>query len=155
MKNKLIFLSLIVVLVGLWRFVVVNADLDNEAEEKVETMSYMDLSAEEALDLLKGNSEVFLVDVHTPEQEHLAETDAFIPFNEVRDRLADFPEDKEAPILVYCRSGNMSETVSEELVENGYRNVYNLTGGIHAWQGAGLRIDWREVGTDSRIEGGE
>ena len=41
-------------------------------------------------------------------------------------------EDKEATIFVYCRSGNRSATAANILIEQGYKNVYNL-GGISNW----------------------
>lgn len=41
-------------------------------------------------------------------------------------------EDKEAIIFVYCRSGNRSATAANILIEQGYKNVYNL-GGINNW----------------------
>ena len=151
MKSKLIFFGSILLLVLLWRFAVNNSALHNELGERQQG-TYVDLSAEEALALLQENKETFLVDVHIPEQEHLVETDAFIPFEEVDGRLDEFPEDKETPILVYCRSGNMSKTVSEELVELGYGSVYNLAGGLHAWRGAGILIDWNQLSNSDTME---
>ena len=151
MKNKLIFFGLIALFIGMWRFAINNSKLHNEPEEKYQTSSFTDLSANEALALLRETDNVFLVDVHTPEQEHLTETDVFIPFNEVGSRLKDFPQNKDTPVLVYCRSGNMSQTASKELVNNGYNNVYNLAGGIHAWQGAGLPLNWPEEAADKNI----
>ena len=142
MKNKLFVFGLIILFFGLWRFAINNSQLHNEPEKEGKLTSYVDLSAKETLNLLK-EKDVFLVDVHIPEQEHLMETDAVIPFDEVEKRLTEFPEDKDTPIVVYCRSGNMSLTTSKELVKNGYTKVYNLAGGMHAWTGAGLRLNWR------------
>ena len=82
----------------------------------------------------------FVVDVHTPEQKHIKGTDAFIPDTEVKDRLNEFPEDKDREILVYCRSGNMSITASQILTEAGYTNVKNLVGGVNAWKEAHYEV---------------
>jgi phage shock protein E len=41
-------------------------------------------------------------------------------------------KDKDAPIFVYCRSGNRSTSAASILVNLGYKNVYNL-GGINNW----------------------
>ncbi len=76
---------------------------------------------------------VFVVDVHIPEQEHIDGTDAFIPYNEIANRLNELPQDKNAKILVYCRSGGMSAIASDVLVKNGYTNVFNLSGGKNAY----------------------
>jgi rhodanese-related sulfurtransferase len=40
--------------------------------------------------------------------------------------------DKDAKILVYCRSGNRSATAAKELIEMGYTDVYDF-GGIMSW----------------------
>jgi rhodanese-related sulfurtransferase len=77
---------------------------------------------------------VFVVDVHTPEQEHIPGTDAFIPFDQVVANQDKFPEDKATPVLVYCRTGSMSTIAAEELVKLGYTTVYDLEGGIMAYR---------------------
>jgi rhodanese-related sulfurtransferase len=45
--------------------------------------------------------------------------------------------DRCADIIVYCRSGVISQQVSAKLIADGYRRVRDLTGGILAWQAAG------------------
>lgn len=76
----------------------------------------------------------FIVDVHTPEQEHLAGTDTFIPYDQIGSRLAELPADKDAEIILYCRSGSMSSQAAQVLVDSGYTNVSHLAGGIQAWR---------------------
>jgi len=44
------------------------------------------------------------------------------------------PKDKNAPIVVYCSLGIRSEDVAEKLQKAGYKNVYNLYGGIFEWK---------------------
>jgi rhodanese-related sulfurtransferase/rubrerythrin len=39
------------------------------------------------------------------------------------------------PTLVYCRSGARSRTAGQFLTHQGFRRVFNLTGGIQAWEG--------------------
>jgi phage shock protein E len=46
--------------------------------------------------------------------------------------------DKAKTYLVYCRSGRRSATASGIMAAEGFQNVYNMTGGITAWQVAGL-----------------
>lgn len=87
-------------------------------------------------DTILASRNPFVVDVHTPEQEHLEGTDAFIDFTQVEKRLNEFPEDKNAEILVYCRTGSMSQIASQTLLKAGYTNIKNLAGGLEAWQAA-------------------
>lgn len=84
-------------------------------------------------DELASNPKVFVLDVHVPEQNHLPNTDATIPFDKIRDNAINLPADKTTPILVYCRSGGMSKQVSAELVSMGYQTVYDLAGGRNAY----------------------
>ncbi|MBK5208903.1 MAG: rhodanese-like domain-containing protein [Flavobacteriaceae bacterium] len=49
-----------------------------------------------------------------------------------KDNLLLLPKDK--PIYVYCKTGYRSNKASEILIENGYKNVYNLQYGIKDWE---------------------
>jgi hydroxyacylglutathione hydrolase len=47
---------------------------------------------------------------------------------------------KHQPIVVVCLSGRRSVPVAQWLVKQGYQTVYNLSGGVLAWQQAGYPI---------------
>ncbi|PKA83585.1 rhodanese-related sulfurtransferase [Ulvibacter sp. MAR_2010_11] len=47
---------------------------------------------------------------------------------------------KERPVYVYCKSGGRSARASKLLVDLGFTQVYDLQGGITAWQAAGLPV---------------
>ena len=80
------------------------------------------------------------INVHIPYEGELAQTDAFIPYDQIEPNLRKFPSDKNAKIVLYCRSGSMSSIAAEELVKRGYTNVWNLDGGWVAWERAGLPV---------------
>ncbi|MEE6188262.1 Thiosulfate sulfurtransferase GlpE [Mycovorax composti] len=49
--------------------------------------------------------------------------------------------DKETPVFVYCLSGGRSAAAAKQLREQGFKEVYELNGGILKWKAANLPID--------------
>lgn len=90
------------------------------------------------LNEIMKKEDIFLVDVHIPEQKHIMGTDAFIPFNDVEKHLDKLPQDKNTPIYLYCKGGPMGNAAAKKLHELGYTKLTNLTGGADAWKQAGL-----------------
>lgn len=72
----------------------------------------------------------FVLDVRTPEEyaeAHLKGA-VLIPDYELAQRGDELPADKNAVILVYCRSGGRSAGAVRFLREHGYTNAYNMGG---------------------------
>src|SRR3989344_5103769 len=87
------------------------------------------------------NESVFLLNVHTPYQGQIDGTDEIIEDWENIEKYMDkLPKDTSVPIAVYCRSGRMSEAVAEDLKEMGYQKIYDLDGGMNAWEESGGKI---------------
>ena len=56
---------------------------------------------------------------------------------------------KEQTIVVYCSLGIRSEDIAEKLKKSGYKNVYNLYGGIFEWKNKDFKVyDSKEVETE-------
>jgi rhodanese-related sulfurtransferase len=102
--------------------------------------AYTDASVAELQTMLK-NKDFTFINVHIPFEGDIPGTDLSIPYNEIDQNLSQLPAEKDAKIVLYCRSGNMSETAAETLVGLGYTNVWNITGGMVAWEKAGLPLE--------------
>lgn len=81
-----------------------------------------------------------LINVHIPYEGEIDKTDAFIPFDEIEKNLDQLPKDKTTQIVLYCRSGRMSQEAANTLVKLGFTNVWNLDRGMIGWAQAGLPI---------------
>jgi rhodanese-related sulfurtransferase len=81
-----------------------------------------------------------LVNTHVPFEGNIPGTDLSIPYDEIGRNLDRLPG-KEARIVLYCRSGNMSAEAAETLVGVGYDDVWDLRGGMIAWEEAGFRLE--------------
>jgi rhodanese-related sulfurtransferase len=80
-----------------------------------------------------------VVNVHIPYEGEVEGTDAFIPYNDIDALTASLP-DKDARIVLYCRSGRMSAEASQKLAELGYTQVWDVPGGMNAWSNSGREI---------------
>ncbi len=83
-----------------------------------------------------------VIDVRTAgeyRQSHVSEA-VNIPFDEIAGRIAAFAPDRDARIVLYCRSGRRSGIAEQTLRELGYHQVENK-GGLHDMRRGGYRID--------------
>jgi len=63
-----------------------------------------------------------------------------VPLNDLNNQLPKLGKYKDRPIVAVCRSGSRSAAACSTLRKAGFDKVYNLRGGILAWQNAGLPI---------------
>ncbi len=101
--------------------------------------SYTNVSAVQLRSML-DKKDFTLVNVHIPYEGEIAKTDAFVPYNEIDKNLNKLPADKNAKIVLYCRSGRMSSMAAESLVRLGYTHVWNLDGGMVGWETQGYKV---------------
>ncbi len=83
---------------------------------------------------LKNNENIFIVDIREKELfEHFhipGSVNLQIP--DILDSPELIPKDK--TVVIVCQSGNNSLAIIDYLIENNYKNVYNLEGGLNSWQ---------------------
>ena len=98
------------------------------------TPTYEQITAQEAKTIMDSETDYIIIDARTQEEfaEGHIENAILIPEYEIKDRAEKELPDKDALILVYCRSGRRSKIASEELVRLGYTNVKEF-GGIIDW----------------------
>ena len=94
---------------------------------------YKDLNAEEAKEMMDTNSALQLLDVREQWEYDSGHIDGsvLIPLGELSDRIDEL--DKEAPVLLICRTDNRSGQAGGVLVKEGFKEVYNLIGGVTGW----------------------
>jgi adenylyltransferase/sulfurtransferase len=102
------------------------------AQEQTLKNGIPQLSVQELKQRLDAGEDVFILDVREPYEVQIATIGGtLIPQNEVPQRLAEIPRDRD--VVVQCRSGGRSQRIAEFLAQQGYPNVKNLAGGILAW----------------------
>lgn len=101
--------------------------------------SYKNVSPDELNTMLKNKDFVF-INVHIPFAGNIANTDLSIPYDQIQQNRSQLPANQNAKIVLYCRSGHMSQIAAEELIALGYTNIWNLKGGMVDWEQAGYKI---------------
>ena len=86
-------------------------------------------------ELRDADSAPFLLDVRKPFEDDIATMDAdqLIPHDELEFRISELRVDRDADIIIHCRSGVRSAKAVHVLNAAGYDRVVNLAGGILAW----------------------
>lgn len=137
-----IFLVLIAVLLSACKSTAVSTPAVDVVGKQISIPggSYTDVSVAELQAMLE-NKDFTFVNVHIPFEGDIAGTDLSIAYNEIEQNLQKLPTDKGAKIVLYCRSDRMSNIAAETLVSLGYTDIWNLDGGMVAWEQAGLPLE--------------
>jgi len=64
-----------------------------------------------------------------------------IPLKQLADRVSELEKYRGRPIIACCRTGNRSTAAGHILAKQGFESVYNLGGGMTAWQRANLPVN--------------
>ncbi|HUQ27028.1 MAG TPA: rhodanese-like domain-containing protein [Usitatibacter sp.] len=74
---------------------------------------------------------------HLPRARH-------IPLSQLSKRVDEIGKFREKPVLVTCRSGTRAGAASRVLKAAGFKSVFELRGGLNAWQQASLPVEKAE-----------
>ena len=105
-----------------------------QAKENDREAVYVNITAEEAKEIMDTEDGYIILDVRTQEeydQGHIPGA-VLIPDTEIEAKAEEVLTDKKQLLLVYCRSGRRSKLAAEALVELGYTNIKEF-GGIIDW----------------------
>jgi rhodanese-related sulfurtransferase len=118
-----------------------SGDSQGGARERVAVSggSFTRVSPEELKSLMR-KEDLLLVNTHVPFEGDIPGTDLSIPYDKIGRNLDRLPRRGEKVVL-YCRSGRMSALAARTLVKDGYENVWDLEGGMVAWEKAGFRLE--------------
>jgi len=100
-----------------------------------EKAEYRKITAQEAKKMLDEHPQAILLDVRTEAEfnERHIRGARLLPLNELAIKAETALSDKNALILVYCRSGRRSNSAANLLISMGYTNIYDIEGGITVW----------------------
>lgn len=95
--------------------------------------SYKDVTVDEAKEMI-DSGKVEVLDVRTPEEFAAGHIPGakLVPLQVLEGMLSEL--DKEQKYVVACQSGNRSTKASGILTEHGFKNIYNMSGGMNEWK---------------------
>ncbi len=103
---------------------------------------------------LVESGEGILLDVRTPEevaQGYINGASTIDFYDENFESKVNMIQ-KDKPVYVYCKAGGRSSQAAEMMKKNGFKKVYNLEGGMNAWNGKGFPVTKPEGVKDENIK---
>lgn len=107
---------------------------------QAESTAYTSYSPVQTMELIKQKQDLVIIDVRSPEElkEGKIENSTLIPFFDIMRGNYTIPQDR--PLLLICAVGGRSYAAMQILAQKGYKEIYNLQGGIAAWKQAQLPL---------------
>ena len=111
------------------------AGCGSREEDTMNTVSYQQITAEEAKSMMEEQLDTVILDVREQDEYDAGHIPGavLLSFGTIDEETAAsaIPEN-DTVVLVYCRSGNRSKTASQALMDLGYSQIYEF-GGIKDW----------------------
>ena len=109
----------------------------NQTVNSQSTASVVNIDGAKLTEMAK-DSNTIIIDVRTPgevAEGYIPGTKLFMDYNGGQFETSYKSLDTSKTYIIYCRSGKRSSNASEQMIQAGYKKVYNLTGGISNWSG--------------------
>ena len=134
LKGMIIMILITLSLFGMTACQGEGGNSDADINTTANSVKYEQIGVKEAKAIMKSGVPYILIDARTEEEfaEGHIEGAILVPEYEIAEWAESESPDKNAMILVYCRSGRRSKIASEELAKLGYTNVKEF-GGIIDW----------------------
>lgn len=99
------------------------------------------ITREEMKTLISDRNEVQIFDTRSEDEFEISHVPGayFIDYDSFNDSLL-HKFNKKLPVIVYCSVGYRSEKIGEKFIKNGFKEVYNLYGGVFDWVNHGFTI---------------
>ncbi len=112
-------------------------------EMKIATRKFISLTPAGAVQLMNSEEDnLLMLDVREPGETaggKIAKATQ-IPVGSVSKRIGELEKHRDKHVIVYCKTGTRSSIACKDLDKAGFGHVYNLNGGITAWQEAQMPI---------------
>jgi rhodanese-related sulfurtransferase len=131
--KKALWIAAVVAVVALVGGTIGYVFLGSSSTQANAEASFRTVTPLEAKALIESRNDLVLVDVRSPEEFQGGSLPGatLIPFWDFAKGRFELPKDK--PILLVCAVGGRSLACGQILASKGYREVYNLKGGLDAW----------------------
>lgn len=133
-------LRLMLIGIGLFSLIACQPAVEMGQEVRIEGGSYRVISVRELQTMLESK-DFTMVNVHTPWQGDISDTDLRLAYDQIEQNLGQLPQEKESKIVVYCLTSGMAKKAVSTLLGQGYTNLWMLEGGTTAWEEAGLTLE--------------
>ena len=109
-------------------FIIILTSLSLHSQNTIESISYADYLN------IDNSNDFIVIDVRTAEEHKIKRIKNSININFYDEKFIDLFKiyDKDENILIYCRSGRRSLEAVKNLSKKGFKNIYDLKGGILA-----------------------
>ncbi|MBD3247414.1 hypothetical protein GF378_02230 [Candidatus Pacearchaeota archaeon] len=144
MKQKQILgVVLLVVVVALTVYALYPTSTEPVVSDETGVITYMDVSAAEAKDLIENNPALIVIDVSPYWAEgHLPRAVNYYPSSALQTAISSGELNPNNEYLVYCHADGPSRNGAQALIDAGFTTVYRLESHFGGWSVAGYEIEY-------------